>query len=324
MAILLGSLGADEINGTTLGDLITALSGDDTVVGAAGADTIDGGDGNDVLYAGTKGNWLDGAVDTVLGGLGDDHIYGEAGDILDGGLGNDVLSLDLSSASTGMSLDFRAMTLGVDLGLGGLTRIEIPLLTGRLANFEVVDQVIGSQFADELFFANVDRAGSTVDGGGGDDTIRTGGGVDHLLGGNGADRLTASGGSDVLDGGAGNDILYGGHGKDVLTGGSGRDLFTFNDGDTGHGRNSADTITDFSRAEDDHIVLRSIDAIPGGDDDRFTFIGTDRFSGTAGELRFTVIGGDTFVAADLDGDKVSDLSIRLEGVVDLVASDFVL
>lgn len=359
MAILTGTFGDDEIGGTLQSDLILALAGNDVVFGGGGADSIDGGTGNDTLYAGAENNIDDGDADVVNGGAGDDIIYGSAGDMLNGGTGRDTVYLDLSSANEGINADFRPMTLGLDLGLGDLIQIDLPLLTGTLGGFEIVAEVKGSAFADEFIIANVARIGARVDAGDGNDFVRTSNGNDTIQGGIGDDRLTAGGGNDRLDGGSGRDVLVGNAGKDemsggadndrlsgggsedqldggagddiliggrrmdVLTGGEGADRFVFSEGDSGRGRASADRITDFSKADGDRIILANVDAIAGTDEvEAFTFIGNSRFSGTAGELRFSHVGGETFVTADTDGDKLADFTLRLDGLIDFTAVDF--
>ena len=65
------------------------------------------------------------------------------------------------------------------------------------------------------------------------------------------------------------------------------------------------------------IVEAGTDAISGGAD-------RDYFSGTAGELRYYQSASRTFLEMDTDGDGVGDLFLRLDGVIDLSASDFVL
>ena len=63
-------------------------------------------------------------------------------------------------------------------------------------------------------------------------------------------------------------ILDGGRGNDVFTGGLGNDTFVIND--TGY----TDRITDFARGAD-KIDLRGIDAVAGGSNDAFNFIGDE-------------------------------------------------
>ncbi len=324
MAILTGGLGDDQIDGTNDGDLILALTGADTVVGLGGADTIDGSIGDDILYAAGLSNWRDGETDIVTGGAGNDIIYGEYGDILDGGTGFDRVYLDLSSASEAQNLDFRPTTIGIDLGLLDLVRIELPLGEGRLANIEVVEKLIGSDFNDVLRMANAEQLGSEVLAGRGDDIVRSMTGDNRLFGEQDDDILITGRGADRLDGGDGNDRLTGGKGQDTLIGGAGRDMFIFADGDSNASRERADRISDFSQLDKDRIDLSRMDAVAGTDDanEAFSFIGSSRFSGTAGELRFAQVGSQTFVVGDTDGDGKGDFQIALQGTIDLTANDF--
>ena len=91
-------------------------------------------------------------------------------------------------------------------------------------------------------------------GGDGDDVLHggAGSGADTLIGGLGSDYLKGGDGADSLIGGHGNDYLNGGSGNDTLTGGIGLDRFNFT---TALDNTNMDTITDFSLAEKDVIVL---------------------------------------------------------------------
>lgn len=324
MAILTGTIGNDDIDGTNNADVVLALAGNDTITGRSGADTIDGGTGDDIIYGATASLWRDGETDILSGGAGNDTIYAEYGDIIDGGLGRDRLYLDLSGASEGLDLDFRATTIGIDIGLGGLTRIELPLGEGRLTNVEIVEKLIGTDFNDVLRMGNAGGAGSEVRAGLGDDFVRSTTGDNRLFGEEGDDFLATGRGNDRLEGGAGDDRLWGGRGQDVLVGGAGKDVFVFADGDSSASRLKADTITDFSQEDKDRIDLSRIDADARtvDADDSFTFIGSERFSGTAGELRFAQVGDQTFVTGDVDGDGKGDFQIALSGTLDLTANDF--
>ncbi|MEZ5743467.1 MAG: M10 family metallopeptidase [Sphingomonadaceae bacterium] len=133
------------------------------------------------------------------------------------------------------------------------------------------------------------------------------------------------GSSDELFGGAGNDVLHGGLGRDELTGGTGADRFLFDDGDfAGLTGMDADRIFDFSANEGDRIDLSLVDAISGGSDNAFAFIGSDEFSQTAGELRYEALDGYALVSGDQDGDGIGDFAIRLDGVDTLLANNFIL
>ncbi|HYI47162.1 MAG TPA: M10 family metallopeptidase C-terminal domain-containing protein [Allosphingosinicella sp.] len=95
--------------------------------------------------------------------------------------------------------------------------------------------------------------------------------------------MSGVGGDDQLFGGDGEDILSGGAGVDMLAGAAGADLFRFGAGDSV--ASSTDLIADFLSGTD-RIDLSQIDADLGTAGRQvFTFIGTEAFSATAGELR---------------------------------------
>jgi uncharacterized repeat protein (TIGR01451 family) len=96
-----------------------------------------------------------------------------------------------------------------------------------------------------------------INGQGGDDRIEGLSGADLLRGGLGNDTLIGGLGADQLTGNNGNDNLLGGYGDDQLTGGSGADRFIF-DVNTAFSllpSPGIDSLTDFSQAETDRIVL---------------------------------------------------------------------
>lgn len=158
-------------------------------------------------------------------------------------------------------------------------------------------------------------------------------GNDKFLGGKRDDTLFAYNGNDMMRGAAGNDRLNGGDGKDRLEGGAGRDTLIGGDGadtfifrKTGHSDgNSRDKIMDFSHFQKDKIDLSDIDANTGRNgDQKFDFIGTNDFSGKAGELRYEKKGGTTWIEADIDGDGKAEMEIALAGSISLKAGDFLL
>jgi Ca2+-binding RTX toxin-like protein len=143
------------------------------------------------------------------------------------------------------------------------------------------------------------------------------------MGGSGNDWLVGATGNDSLAGGAGADILFGNAGKDVLTGDSEADTFKFTFASDSRG-STRDVITDFV-AGTDRISLVAIDAdSTATGKQKFMFIGSTAFDGTAGQLRFQESGGNTFVHADTNGDGAADMSIELTGSKALAATDFVL
>jgi len=156
-------------------------------------------------------------------------------------------------------------------------------------------------------------------GGDGSDTINGLGGADTITGGDGADRLIGGDGADSLNGGDKADTLAGGAGSDTLTGGDGSDVFQFGSTSDAQG----DLITDFKRGAD-RIDLSAIDAVTGGGDNAFAFIGGSTFSHVAGQLRAYSASGSTYVEGDVNGDGTADFSLRLQGVYSLQSGDFIL
>ncbi len=175
-----------------------------------------------------------------------------------------------------------------------------------------------------------------LDGNSGDNTLRGLGGKDFLYGNEGDDRLVGNRGNDALAGGSGddilrgglgndtlsgedgNDVLIGGMGKDTLAGGDGSDAFRFDK--IAHSPNTGkrDTIADFTQGED-LIDLSGI--IPGP----LAFIGTSAFGGTGqGEVRVTLVGGNSMVRIDRDGDGTGDMLIKVDGISAMTDLDFLL
>lgn len=84
-----------------------------------------------------------------------------------------------------------------------------------------------------------------------------------------------------------------------------------------------DQILDF--ASGDLIDLAGIDANSGlANDQAFTFVGTNAFTNTAGELRYEQVNGNTFVYGDTNGDGVADFAISVTGSHLLTSGDFVI
>ena len=139
--------------------------------------------------------------------------------------------------------------------------------------------------------------------------------IDHAIGGSGNDTIVASDAASTLTGGKG---------VDTLTGGAAADTFAFDDGDSAKRAKLADDVTNFSHAQGDRIDLSAIDAIKGGGDNGFTFIGSSAFGNHAGELRFEVKNGSLTLMGDVDGNGKADFFIHLDHVTTLVQSDIVL
>jgi Ca2+-binding RTX toxin-like protein len=123
-------------------------------------------------------------------------------------------------------------------------------------------------------------------------------------------RLFGGKASDMLKGGALNDLLHGNLGADILAGGGGADSFRFQSTAESNA-GSMDHILDFTPGTD-RIELDRIDAdtLVAGNQ-AFSWIGSNAFSGSAGELRAYETNGSWFVEGDTNGDGTADLVIAL-------------
>lgn len=252
-----------------------------------------------VLTGSAHGDSLVGSSfnDVLAGGLGNDNISGGDGDdTISGGAGRDALDGGLGFNTVTYAEATRSMQ--VDLAKGTATG------EGRdtLANFQ---RVIGSAQADALLG---DANANFLRGMDGDDTLNGRAGNDSLIGGNGAD------------------MLAGGLGADMLTGGAGPDLFQFfSVAESTVDAAGRDRIRDFNAAEGDQIDLRTLDAtLVASGKPAFTFIGSNPFSHTAGELNYFVSGAATFLNGDVNGDAVADFSVRLDNVPTLTGANILL
>jgi Ca2+-binding RTX toxin-like protein len=320
-----GSNFGDRITGDANPNVLSGLGGDDTLDGGVGAvfdpDTLDGGAGNDVL----------------LGRDGSDFLRGGAGaDVLNGGAGTDRAQYDISGPGpvAGVAIDLKAGTAS-----GGEAAGDVLVSIEHLIGSKAADILKGTDEENELHGSDGDdtisgRGGvddlfggegtDTIAGGAGDDIVSGAGGDDVLNAGDGNDSVAGGLGRDVLNGGSESDILSGGADADALTGGTGADGFVWNDASESRA-GALDVVQDFSRAEGDILDLMAVDADSGSAGDQsFTFIGATAFTGVGGQLRYAVFEGDTYVLADVNGDRAADLRIRVLGEVVFVDGDFLL
>lgn len=348
--ILLGRDGNDILLGGAGVDSLDGGAGNDRLEGGSDglADSLQGGTGDDSYVVNEAGEVIteaagEGGSDRVISSisytLGDNLeilelaegarngtgnaldnliIANNARNVLDGGAGIDTVSYEASDAGVIIRLDnVRTGSGSFWQNLGGALEDLLPdgvggFATGdRLLNFE---NVTGSAHGDTLFgnnLANVLDGGAGGDilyGDDGNDSLYGGGGRDTLFGGSGVDLLFGGGDVDLLNGGDGADRINGGAGNDVSTGGSGNDVFVFTD------LGGRDSVTDFRRGQD-KIDLSGIDANSAtAADDAFNWIGSQGFSGTAGEVRSYKDHGDYFLAGDVNGDGIADFIIALDNV----------
>ncbi|HEU0099172.1 MAG TPA: M10 family metallopeptidase C-terminal domain-containing protein [Allosphingosinicella sp.] len=290
-----------RINGTAL------LAGEDfTFDGSAETDA------SFVVYGG-KG------VDTLTGGLSNDiFLFGEerfaSGDTVNGGAGYDGMFL-----RGNYTIDFNAP------GYTGLfTNIENLTLTS--ATDERYARGGGTEFDYNLTLSNaIVKPGETLTVSGAllmaSETMI----LDASQEADGFLRLFGGKADDTLKGGGQADLLLGNLGADMLTGNGGADTFRF-DSTADSTSGSLDRITDFTPGTD-KIDLSRIDANSAvAGDQAFSWIGSNAFSGSAGQLRAYEQDGSWFVEGDVNGDGVADLviALTLKGPTPLGPGDFVL
>jgi Ca2+-binding RTX toxin-like protein len=149
-------------------------------------------------------------------------------------------------------------------------------------------------------------------------------GFEDVLGSSGGDQLTGSAGTNQLAGFNGNDKLTGLGGRDILTGGLGSDTHVYTSvSDSGVGSVLRDLVQNYSRVESDRIDLSAIDAVSGGSNDAFKFIGTANFS-EPGQVRFFSESGHTIIEANTTGTGGAEMQIEFNSLVNLFTNDFIL
>ncbi len=275
-----------------------AIGGDghDRLTGNGAANHLRGGRGNDVLL-GLGGD------DTLEGGVGRDSLDGGAGrDVLRGGAGIDVLrgrggddTLEGGAGDDWLEGGAGADTLRGGAGLDALSYVGSP------AGVSVALGVLGP------------GGRQAVSGGDAEGDLAYG--FEHVVGSRHADTLAGDGRANHITGGGGGD---------TLSGGAGDDVFMFGPGDLLSA--TPVLILDFRPlaapgAERDGISLRAIDAVAGGADDAFAFIGAASFT-APGQLRVWFDGVDTVIEGNTVGGVEPELRIRLVGVDLVAAGDF--
>jgi Ca2+-binding RTX toxin-like protein len=306
---MIGGMGDDTYVVDSTGDVVTEASGEgidlvqSTISYTLGANIEwllldDGGS-----YDGT-GNSLDNIIignddaNVLDGGDGDDVLDGAAGnDTLTGGAGNDTYYIN-----GGTDTVVESFGGGADSVISSLASYTLPNWVENLKLELSAATGLGNSLANQ---------------------IEGNASANALAGLGGADVITGLGGDDTILGGNGDDELNGGDGADELTGGGDDDRFVFDSVAAIGSGATRDVITDFeSTTEDDVIDLSAIDAIAGGSDDAFSFIGTAAFSASAGELRYFSLWGDVYIQGDDDGDGLADFTLELAGVASVSAADF--
>ena len=273
-----------------------------TGMGNAGANMIHGDTGDDVIW-GLAGN------DILIGGEGNNRLIGGTGaDTLRGGEGSDRIA-------GGSGDDTVYVGLGKDKLFGGAGRDvlrfdELTTASGVIANLATSKASFEDQGDGFRFIRFEDLVGTAY--------------ADTLTGSDVANSLAGGDGADTLSGGAGDDVLIGGAQGDVMDGGLGADTFVYTS-KTDSPMGGVDTIRMFDKGQD-KIDLSALDAVLGGADDAFGFIGTQAFGAGGACVRYqrNDAGGTTLIELCLAGSSSPDMQLVLGGLYDLTAASFVL
>lgn len=310
----------DFIAGTNDADIINIYAGDNSVAAIGG---------NDIIFdVRAYGGGYSGR-DMIWGGLGDDVIVSSldgAGNEYHGDGGVDTINLVPNG--NGVLVDLTA----------GIARDRATLATSSLVTIE---NAVGTAMTDYLYgnaganMLNGYDSDDLIDGRGGNDVLIGdrgrdvlfgGTGTDWVSGGDGTDMLYGEAGADTLGGGAAGDILVGGLARDTLLGGTGADRFKYGAlNESGLSLATADKILDFAHLSD-RIDVRDIDAnaILAGNQ-AFAFRGQNAFTG-AGQVRYVLDAAeqDVVVLFNTDNDAQAEMTIRIDTVFAMTASDFML
>lgn len=357
-----GTIFADQIAGSEGNDTLWGAAGDDALFGDAGNDSLMGGDDNDTIMGGAGNDTLTGGDgnDTLIGGTGNDlYVVNSGVDIVIESAGSDRDTVQTSITYT-LTANVESLTLTGSASINGTGNSTDNVIIGNPATNVLTggagnDTLDGGAGNDTLVGgagndAYVTDGGDTIteSSGSGTDTVQssatatlganlenltlTGSSAINGMGNTLNNTMTGNSSANTLNGGAGVDTLIGGMGRDLLTGAAGNDTFIFkNLVESGITATTSDVITDFVRGQD-KIDLSSIDAFASsGANDTFVWKGTAAFSSaTQGEVRYQKFDNTgstndyTMVWIDNDRDTGVEMAIRLTGLYNLSASDFIL
>ena len=288
-------------------ELIYTGTGAFTGVGSAQANTIRGGT----------------ARDTLIGGGGDDILYGGAGaaNELYGGTGNDTYMLEVADSiienmGDGVDTVVTSTLLGYNLGAnvenltytgtGAFTAggnaldnvltggVGNDILRGRGGN-DTLNGGAGVDTADYSLAAaavnaRLDTQSASNDGDGGVDTFTS---IENLTGSAFNDVLIGNAGANVLSGGLGRDVIIGGAGDDVINGGSGvpNELYGGTGNDTYIVEERTDSIIELAGEGVDTVMSALFQINLSANVENLTYTGTGTFTGVGNAIGNTIRGG---------------------------------
>lgn len=226
-------------------------------------------------YALRGDNFFEGSKgnDVIRGYSGNDELYGGKGaDRMLGGKGNDNYNVENVNDTVIEKPKEGVDTIYAYVDFSASKNVE---------NLTLVDDVISSGGKIKVIRAHTNADGNSLD-----------------------NVLVGSSGNNKLKGKGGNDSLEGLKGGDILTGGPGVDKFIYTSfKDSLPGLSNRDTITDFKGSRGERIDLSEFSS-------GFKFIGGKKFTGTAGEIRFS----NELLQIDRNGNRITDMAIKLTGL----------
>lgn len=281
----------------------------------------------------------------TLPGLSGSYSYSQAAFFWDGTTNLENSGEVLALAGTGLAVN--ATGLPYAGTITGIANISSTYGAAYIANCSVsaaafYNATRTTSTADDLailraFLSGSDRmilstGADYVSGYAGNDKIYGGSGNDSLFGDTGMDTIYGGNANDKIYGGSGRDALYGGFGSDALTGGelrdvldggadSSRDLFIFADRSHSTVGDQRDVVQHFTRGTDDISVTLIDSNTRVANDQDFTFNGT---TAKANAIWYSGTTGGIIVKGDVNGDKIADFEIKIEGISTITVGDFIL